>query len=111
MCVQVRAQIQLGKVLFPLPRFAAALVTNPQSFIHIRTCSFYMQDSVGALVRSKRRSTETHRETEAGAFELGNVALTRRAAKLKQNVGQVPRRECVFDFFLIFIHRSTIYTA
>lgn len=61
-CVQVRAQVQLGNILFLSP-LAAAVVTNPQSFIHTQKCSFYMQKSARAPMSLTERERGRDRET------------------------------------------------
>lgn len=66
-CVQVRAQVQLGNVLFLSP-LAAAVVTNPQSLIHTQARSFYMQNSARAPVSLRGTERETDAETETGAL-------------------------------------------
>lgn len=62
-CAQVRAQFQLGNVLFFSP-LAAAVVTNPQSFIHTQTRSFYMQNSVTAPMSPLKEEGESRERGE-----------------------------------------------
>jgi len=76
--------------------FAAAVVTDPQSFIHTQTCSFYMQYSVRAS--TARTNMETLRDRYR-ALKLGNVPVIRRHPKLRSNVSQVPGKVGVWILY------------
>lgn len=84
-CVQVRARLQLGSVLFLWWQ-----THNP---------SFTQRNAVSPRRGRPERWRETDRETGTGSSELGRIALTLRGSRLRQT--------CAFFIF----NRSTICTT